>query len=363
MTDPAAARYRAAIVGCGQIASDFADDPLMKGDIFSHAEAYATCAETALVAVADSTPVALARCALRWGVSATFETASGLCGGAHPDIVSVCTPTSTHFEVVHALLQSPERPRAILCEKPIATTVHDAEVLVHLAEQSGVLLVVMHMRRYARNIQNLKRFLGRGGIGELRGISGWLTKGTVHNGTHWFDLLRYLAGEVDWVSAENVLGEQGSDPTLDVTLGLASGMLATMRAAEVANFTVCEMDIMGTRGRAQIVDSSYRVDISRALPSPRYSGYVELMPQAMDLGHRRDVMLHAVEDIVSCLDTGAAPQSSGRDGVEALRIAIAAHESAATGERIPLTREKRLSGLSGSGAGGRNVPPSGRGAR
>jgi hypothetical protein len=55
---------------------------------------------------------------------------------------------------------------------------------------------------------------------------------------------------------------------------------------------------------------------------------VELVPSSVDMGDRKDVMLHAVEDIVHCLDTGDAPQSSGADGVAALRIGIAAQESA-----------------------------------
>ena len=162
------------------------------------------------------------------------------------------------------------------------------------------MLVVMHMRRYATNMQNLRDFLIGGGIGELRNVSGWLTKGTVHNGTHWFDLLRYLVGEVKWVHGINTLGETGDDPTLDVAMGLENGMLATMRSAEHSNFTICEMDIMGTKGRAQIVDSSYQVHISEAVPSPRYTGYVELSRSRVNMGDRQDVMLHAVQDIVHC---------------------------------------------------------------
>jgi hypothetical protein len=78
----------------------------------------------------------------------------------------------------------------------------------------------------------------------------------------------------------------------------------------------------------QIVDSSYRVDVWKAVPSPRYSGYVELVPADIDMGDRKNVMLHAVEDIVRCLDTGGTPESTGDDGIEALRIALTAHDSA-----------------------------------
>ena len=329
--------YTAALIGCGKIGSLFADDPLMKGDVFSHAEAYTECPDTELVAVVDTDAAALTRCGERWNVSNRFATVGDLMSEVKPHIVSVATPTPTHYSTIVQLLSGENRPLAILCEKPLASTLFEAERAVALAKEKGVLLVVMHMRRYANNMRHLREFLRGGGIGELRNVSGWLTKGTIHNGTHWFDLLRYLVGEVRWVHGINTFEETGEDPTLDVAMGLENGMLATMRSAEVSNFTICEMDIMGSRGRAQIVDSSYQVHISTAVPSPRYSGYVELMPSSVDMGDRKDVMLHAVEDVVHCLKTGAVPQSTGEDGVAALRIALAAHESARTGPVIDLT--------------------------
>ena len=326
--------YSAALIGCGKIGSLFADDPLMKGDVFSHAEAYSVCPDTELIAVVDTDEAARNKCGDRWDVAKRFATVSELLEKSKPHIVSVATPTSTHYAVLVELISSENRPRAILAEKPLASTVVQAERVVQLAKENGVILVVMHMRRYANNMRNLRDFIRNGGIGELRNVCGWLTKGTVHNGTHWFDLLRYLVGEVAWVHGIDSLQEGGDDPTLDVAMGLENGMLATMRSAEHANFTICEMDIMGTKGRVQITDSSYQVHISTAMPSPRYSGYVELVPSSADMGDRKNVMLHAVEDIVYCLETGAAPQSTGEDGVAALRIALAARESSISGQVV-----------------------------
>ena len=328
--------YSAAVIGCGKIGSLFADDPLMKGDVFSHAEAYTVCPHTELVAVVDVNRDARDKCGDRWNVAQRYSSVAELLDEANPEIVSVATPTPTHYAVLVQLLFSDNRPRAILAEKPLASTLVQAERVVQLAKEQEVMLVVMHMRRYAKNMRTLRQFIRSGGIGEVRNVSGWLTKGTVHNGTHWFDLLRYLVGEVDWVHGIDSLHEGGDDPTLDVAMGLANGQLATMRSAEHANFTICEMDIMGTKGRAQIVDSSYRVDISTAVPSPRYTGFVELVPSSVDMGDRKNVMLHAVEDIVHCLNTGDTPQSTGADGIAALRIALAAHESAKSGYIVRL---------------------------
>ncbi|HLM69345.1 MAG TPA: hypothetical protein VK358_17530, partial [Longimicrobium sp.] len=62
--------WRAALVGCGMIGSRFADDPRMRGDVFTHAEAYTRSERTELVAVCDAGAEAAAGCGARWGVPA-----------------------------------------------------------------------------------------------------------------------------------------------------------------------------------------------------------------------------------------------------------------------------------------------------
>ena len=95
--------YRAALIGCGKIASEFADDPgLASAGICTHAQAYAATPEIQLVAVCDSDPAKLQRCGERWKVAARYRDAGRLLAEVRPDIVSVCTPDATHYRVVQA---------------------------------------------------------------------------------------------------------------------------------------------------------------------------------------------------------------------------------------------------------------------
>ncbi|HYR11423.1 MAG TPA: Gfo/Idh/MocA family oxidoreductase [Longimicrobium sp.] len=326
---------RAALIGCGKIGSGFADDPRMRGDVFTHAEAYARSARTELVAVCDAGPDAAAACGARWNAPA-FTSVGEMLERTRPEVVSVCTPDATHAAVLREVLAHPRAPRAVLCEKPLATELAQAEALVAEARARGVVLAVAYMRRHARNLQALRGWMRDGGMGEVRGVSGWYGKGTLHNGSHWFDLLRMLAGEVRWVRAVDTLGEGGADPTLDVLLGMENGALATLRATDASAFTVFEMDVMGSAGRALVTDSGHRIDVFRAGDSPRYSGYTELLSQAREFGDRRDPMLHAVDDLAQALETGRPPACTGEDGVAALRIGVAALEAARTGGAVSL---------------------------
>jgi predicted dehydrogenase len=305
----------------------------MAGDVFTHAEAYAVSPRTALAGVCDLDAEAAARCGARWNAP-SFTSVEALLDAVGPEVVSVCTPDATHAAVLRQVMAHPRAPRAILCEKPLATELGEAQALVAEARARGIVLAVAYMRRHARNLRALRDFVLRGGVGEVRAVTGWYGKGTLHNGSHWFDLLRMLAGEVVRVRGVDVLGEEGADPTLDVLLWTEPGALATLRATDASTFTVFEMDLVGSAGRVLITDSGHRIDVLRAGPSPRYSGYTELLPEARDFGDRRDLMLHAVEDLAEALEQGRDPACTGEDGLAALRIGMAALRSARTGQEV-----------------------------
>lgn len=321
---------RAAVVGVGRVGSMLADDPLLAGDIFTHAEAYTKSELTELVALCDTDPSHLAAAGARWNVRALFPDSAAMMAGTAPEIVSVCTPTPSHLEVVRTLVRAEKPPRAILCEKPLARTLADAEEMARLAAESGVLIATIYMRRFAQNIIALKSYIDSGALGEIQAVAGWYIGGTFHNGTHWFDMLRMLAGEAAWVEAFDTLREKGDDPTLDVVIGMRDGTLATLRAGDAKRHALFEMDIVMTEGRAQITDSGHVILLSRTAPSPRYTGYVELEPVPLDLGHRRDLMLHAVEDVVTAVTLKRPPACTIDDGLAAMRIADAASRSSGT---------------------------------
>jgi len=327
---------RAAIIGCGKIASGFADDPLMRGDVFTHAEAYVRCPDTELAAVADVDPVRARACAERWHVPVWHASVRALLEDVRPEIVSICTPDETHAQVAEEVLQHGCGLKALLIEKPMALTERDAAGVLKLARARGVVLAVDFMRRHARNMQAVRELIRAGRIGTVESIQGLYGKGVLHNAVHWFDLVRMLAGEVAWVEAWNRLRDSQTDPTLDVRLGLSGGAVATLAGARAEAYSAFEMDMVGTLGRLRLTDSCHRVELFVAGPSARYSGYRELQEQAHDFGHRRDLLLHAVEDLAEALRSGRSPACGGEDGLAAARIAEACLRSAACGKRVEL---------------------------
>jgi predicted dehydrogenase len=324
--------FRAAVIGCGKIGSEFADDPRASG-VYSHAGAYVSCRATDLVAVCDADAGKLQACVARWGVAAGYRDARMLLSEQRPDIVSVCTPDHTHFDLISAAIDTPG-VRAVLAEKPLALERAQAETLVKRARERGVVLAVNYSRRYDAAHVMLKEWLESGGIGDMQRVGGVYTKGTRHNGTHWFDLARWYAGECVRAWGFDLRGENGPDPTLDAVLQFESGAAGHLQACDAAAFSVFEMDLIGTRGRVRILDSGYRLEVQNVVDSPRYTGYRTLVVDKQTESPMSDLVLHAVDDLARCLNEGGRPRCSGEDGVAALAIALAVSESARTGHPV-----------------------------
>jgi predicted dehydrogenase len=333
--------YRAALIGCGKIASEFADDPgFAASGICTHAQAYAACEHTELVAICDSDAAKLERCGRRWNVAARYRDARSLLEEQHPEIVSICTPDPSHYELVRTVLLM-SSVRAVLAEKPLALELGQARELVHLASQRGVVLAVNYLRRYAKRIVELRESLHQGHLGTVRLALGLYTKGTLHSGTHWLDLARYLLGEVVRVTGRNRLQEKGDDPTLDIHLDFEGGAAAELLGCSEDDFSVFEMDLIGTRGRVRLTQSGDVVDVFTVVQDVPSVGYRGLVRQNRTESVLRDALLNVGDDLVRCLRGSAAPRCSGVDAVRALEIGLAAQRSAVTGKPVELGGPER----------------------
>jgi len=164
-------------------------------------------------------------------------------------------------------------------------------------------------------------------------VSGYYTKGTIHNGTHLFDLLRYLIGEVARVRGTDSLHEPGEDPTLDAYVEFGDGVTGFFHGCDARAFSIFELDIVGKKGRIRIAESGHLIEFSTIGESPHYSGYLTPVFHGRYRNCMQDLLLHAVVDVVQCLRTGKEPLCSGEDGVRALQIADSLRESA-RGDRM-----------------------------
>jgi predicted dehydrogenase len=299
---------RAAVIGCGRIGCQHTD---------SHAAAYAASRHTRLVAVADESAERAAECVDRFPGAQAYVDVRNLLEAEEAQVVSVCTPNETHVELLQTVMAS-RHVLGVLAEKPLALTERGARRVVAMASERDVVLAVNYIRRYAPGIERLRGILRSGELGHPNAISGYYTKGLLHNGSHWLDLVRYLLGEVEVIGASRA--DPHDDSQVSVWVSTPAGAGGALIGLDADDFTIFELDIVASQGRARLTDGGESIEIWHR----QMDAHLGMTALALDhrfAGGLSEAVSNAVDDLVACIRTGRTPKCQGQDGVVAVALA------------------------------------------
>ena len=332
------ADLRVGIVGAGMIAG-------------VHARSYAGVPGARLVAVADPVLAKAERLADEHGAVALADLDALLDLGV--DVVDVCTPPQTHADLAVAALRA---GRHVLCEKPLARTLEDARRIERAAADAPGLLMVGHVSRYESDHLAAKTLVDSGEIGELRMVThvtgsalpgwseaGWLADPTQSGGplldqaVHSFDFARWLVGSPA-VRVHCMAADSGAGPATYAlaTVRYANGAVArieTSWAHPASRGFKLGCELVGTEGR---VSWSYD-QMMEAVLHPM-TGDVEWFPALGEEG-----FVAELSDFVDAIRARAPSPVPAAEGLESLRTALAALQSARTGRTVdPATLEEEV---------------------
>lgn len=223
-----------AIVGCGRIAQRHAE----------HIQKFGT-----LSAVCDIVPERAQALAAKTGARPYASDEALLAGEPAVDVVSICTPNGLHAEHTIRALNAGHH---VLCEKPMAITVHDCGEMIRAAEQANRRLFAVKQNRFNPPVAAVKEAIDRGKLGRIYSIQltcfwnrnaeyyqdSWKGSKALDGGTlftqfsHFIDLLYWMIGDVKRVRAfGGNLGHQGITEFEDsgvVLLEFYGGALGTL---------------------------------------------------------------------------------------------------------------------------------------
>ena len=145
--------YRVAMVATGRIAH-------------AHARGYQMVPRTALTAAADINAEALNSFCEQFGIASRYTDYREMLATQEPDIVSICSHHHLHASMV--IEAAKHGPRAILCEKPIALTLAEADAMIAACREARTMLVVGHQRRFSPQYVAAKQANESGQLGPLR---------------------------------------------------------------------------------------------------------------------------------------------------------------------------------------------------
>lgn len=295
---------------------------------------------------------ALAR---EFGVPAVYGDPEELVRREKPDFLDIITDVGTHSRLVH-LAAAHRIP--VICQKPMAPTLADAERMVTACRQAGVPLFIHENFRWQRSLREVKQTLASGVIGPVfRGRVEFCNSFPVFDnqpflkeleqfmltdvGSHVLDVARFLFGEASSLFCQTrrihrdikgedvatVMMQMGDNITVTCNMSYASRL-------EHERFPETFVLIEGERGSIELgPDFSLRVTTeagtqSRRCPPPFYAW-----------ADPRYAVVHSSivpcnENLLRALRGEGPAETTGEDNLQTVKLVFAAYESAANGKVV-----------------------------
>jgi len=260
------------------------------------------------------------------------------------DAVFITTPNTRHVPLAVAAIDAGKH---VFCEKPLATTIPEAETVYEKAQHSKAVFQIGHNRRFAPVYATLKRLLSetheahsahvkmnRGELlkpewtGDPEVTGGFLYETPIH----MFDMMRFLFGEIESLHAIGSSHEYNEIDDFSVLLKFANGMHATLATAADASWlfpferveVFCHHATLVTREMEALVCSS------------NLEGHFS--EQSMQQLPREEKWGYAQEDraFVDSIVNGTPPLVTAHDGLMSVEIANAVYESVRLGQPLQL---------------------------
>lgn len=240
-------KYTVVLVGLGDIGSKY-DQSLSEDDfILTHLRAFQLHPDFALIAGIDSSAKVREDFQRRSGIKA-FESVTEILSEIKVDVVVIATPTHTHLEIIDQIFAI-SQPKLILCEKPLAGSTEEAKSIVEKCNKNNTQLFVNYIRRADPGVIEVKNRIMSGNILEpYKGIV-WYSKGLLHNGTHFLDLMIFWFGPViSWsiISAQNSVPMGRSEPDVLIKFHNISIIFCSANEDNYSHYTV---ELIAKNGR------------------------------------------------------------------------------------------------------------------
>lgn len=262
-----------------------------------------------------------------------------------PDAIVVTSANAHHKDLV---LEAARRGVHVLCEKPLATNVPDAEAMVAACRDAGVVLMTAFPVHFAPAVQALRTAVADGTLGEVIGLTGtnngklpsardWFTDVELAGGgamvdhtVHLAEILDSIFGPPATVHAvtNRILyadrAGEGAETGGLVTLTYDSGMVATIDCswsmpADAATWGGLRLQALGTGGQLQI---------------DAFAQHVGGPGQFLPYGTNTDALL--LDAFLGAVREGTAVDPTGDVGLRTVAVVAAAQESVRTGQPVAL---------------------------
>jgi predicted dehydrogenase len=355
--------YRAGIIGTGGIAGMgilgmHDQDAIGKERIrASHAGGYDETDGVELVAVADVDDEKLARFGQAWDIprDRRYLGHEQMLAAEDLDVVSVCTPSFLHHRHVIDSVESESSPDVIWCEKPIASSVSDADEMIQACEESGIELVVNHSFRFTDKLQTLHYLvLEEDLIGDVRSVASQFRMELLRNSTHLLDTLVYLLDTrastvsgyingqneaVDSLSAGQDVDDAGGGGFVQMN----DGTFATIDCTIPREESSMSISLVGSKGKLYLNNDDGEWRYWRLVDGEHVEEPLPGIEGSWTWEHDyKNSFANAAKHVVDLLEGTGENHSPGKEARRSLEIIVGFYLSHYTGGHVSVPLERPL---------------------
>lgn len=356
--------YRAGIIGTGGIAGmgilgmHDEEDIGNKKVKASHAGGYDVTDDVELVAVADVDEAKLAQFGDAWEISAErrYVGHESMLASEDLDVVSVCTPSYLHADHVIDAAKSAADPGLIWCEKPIASSVSDAEEMVTVCEETDTELLINHSFRFTTKLRQLRDLIqNKELLGDVHAVATQFRMELLRNSTHLLDTLVYLLDAraqrvAGYVTGENeAVDSLGAGTSVDDAGGggfvvMDDGSFVTVDCTIPREPSSMTLQFIGSDGKLYLNNDDGEWRYWRLEDGAHEQEVLPGIEGAWTWDEDyRNAFANAATDAVAVLDGDIENPSTGEEATRSLEIIIGFYVSHYTEGQVtvPLSRPLR----------------------
>ena len=301
-----------------------------------HARIYSHLKGSDLVGVADINQTLGKETADLYGCK-LYTDYNELIENERPDIISVCIPTSLHHKVAIDCIKAGVNT---LIEKPIATTIKEAEEIVALAKQKNVKLMVGHIERFNPAVQKLKEVIKSGQLGNVISILARRVgifppkikdvNVVVDLAVHDIDIFNYLLEKEPteiFSSAGKAILDSKEDYA-DIFLKYNNGVNGLIEVNWVTPVKIRFLNVTGTKGYAELNYITQDLTVYGTEYEKTHDEFGDFLlkfgdPKKIEISVTKSEPLKLeLEHFISCVKNNTHPLFTGEDAISALDIAL-----------------------------------------
>ncbi|MBE82359.1 MAG: hypothetical protein CME21_07300 [Gemmatimonadetes bacterium] len=331
MTHPMSKTYTVAIVGCGSIGH-------------AHMDGYNRLDNVEVIAAVDPSEPARRIYTGEYDIPKSYGSIEEMLEHESPDIVSVCTWHLLHPDLTVAAAKA--GVPGVICEKPMAIGMDEADRMVDACEAGGTKLVIGHQRRFTPGWERARELISEGAIGKPLYARNRVAEGLANWGTHSIDGTRFSLGDPNpvWAmgSVERHTDRYERDVAIeDACIGLIhfdNGLQLLIESdLEREGAAAGSFQIQGSEGMIEVKEMGIR------LFNTNTKGWKNIDLQDGD-GHQAiggETNAAQVTELIAWLEGGPEHRGSGKQARITVEIMMAIYESARRHRRVTFPLEER----------------------